>query len=163
MEPIKRFDALVAAMDTALVVVTVAVGDERDGCIVGFHSQASINPRRYVVWLSTANRTSRLAERADYLAVHVLAHDQHELAELFGGETGDDIDKLHRITWEAGPGGVPLLAACPHRFVGQVLQRHHDVGDHVAMVLAPVEAVAAELPEPLRLHHADDIEPGHPA
>jgi len=158
-----RFDDLVAAMDAALVVVTVAVSDERDGCLVGFHSQASIEPRRYVVWLSNANRTCRLAERADHLAVHVLASDQHELAELFGGETGDDIDKLARTTWEAGPGGVPLLGACPHRFAGRVVERHHSRGDHVGVLLEPIEVSGEGPSEPLRLRHSANIEPGHPA
>lgn len=163
MDLAERFDSVVAAMDAALLVVTVAVSDERDGCLVGFHSQASIEPRRYVVWLSAANRTCRLADRADYLAVHVLASDQHELAELFGGETGDDIDKLARTTWEAGPSGVPLLVACPHRFVGRVVERHHSRGDHVGVVLAPIEASGEGPSEPLRLHQASDITPGHPA
>lgn len=158
-----RFDDLVAAMDTALVVVTVAVGEERDGCLVGFHSQASIDPRRYSVWLSPANRTWRLAEQAEHLAVHVLASDQHDLAALFGGETGDDIDKLARTTWEAGPSGVPLLAACPHRFVGRVVERYHSGGDHVCVVLAPIEASGEGPADALRLRQAGDIEPGHPA
>ena len=117
------FSDLVASMDSAMVVVTVATEDERDGCLVGFHSQASIEPPIYAVWLSTANRTWRLAGQADHLAVHLLDEDQHDLAELFGGETGDDVDKLSRVEWEPGVAGVPLLAGCANRFVGRVTQR----------------------------------------
>ena len=50
--PSRPSTPIVAGLDAAMVVVTVAVGDERDGCLVGFHSQSSIDPRRYVVWLS---------------------------------------------------------------------------------------------------------------
>ena len=163
MEVTGDFDAVVAAMDTALVVVTVAAEDDRDGCLVGFHSQASIEPRRYVVWLSVANRTWRLAERSEQVAVHVLARGQHDLAEHFGGQTGDDVDKLADIPWDPGPGGVPLLVACPHRFVGRVIERLGTDGDHVGMVLEPIEVSGEGPRQPLRLHHADDIEPGHPA
>src|SRR3546814_18299938 len=87
------FDEIVAAMDTAMVVVTVADGDERDGCLVGFHSQCSIEPPRYVVWLSRANRTFEMASRATHLAVHPLAADTHPLDAHCGGETGDEDSK----------------------------------------------------------------------
>jgi flavin reductase (DIM6/NTAB) family NADH-FMN oxidoreductase RutF len=161
--PDRAFDALVAAMDSAMVVVTVAAGEERDGCLVGFHSQASIDPPRYAIWLSTANRTARLAQGADHLAVHLLGEEQHDLAELFGGATGDDVDKLVRTTWEAGPGGVPLLVACRNRFVGAIVDRHDAGGDHVCMVLRPTESSCGAAGRPLRLGAVTDIEPGHPA
>lgn len=161
--PDRAFDSLVAAMGSAMVVVTVAVDDERDGCLVGFHSQASIHPPRYAVWLSMANRTCSLARRAEHLAVHVLGAGQHDLAELFGGETGDEVDKLARTTWEAGPGGVPLLVVCPTRFVGRIVERHDAGGDHICVILEPTDAAAADELRPLRLADAIDIDPGHPA
>jgi flavin reductase (DIM6/NTAB) family NADH-FMN oxidoreductase RutF len=161
--PDPAFDELVATMDSAMVVVTVAVGAERDGCLVGFHCQASIDPPAYAVWLSTANRTTALAQRADQLAVHLLADDQHDVAQLFGGETGDEVDKLARSPWEPGPGGVPLLAACPDRFVGTVVERHDAGGDHLCVVLRPTATSAGGVAAPLRLTQARDIDPGHPA
>ncbi len=157
------FSDLVASMDSAMVVVTVATEDERDGCLVGFHSQASIEPPIYAVWLSTANRTCRLAGQADHLAVHLLDADQHDLAELFGGETGDDVDKLSRVEWEPGVAGVPLLRACDNRFVGRVTRRLDAGGDHVCVVLDPIEVSTGRRPTPLRLREATDIDPGHPA
>ncbi len=161
--PDPAFDDLVAAMDGAMVVVTVAHGEERDGCLVGFHSQASIDPPRYAVWLSTANRTWTLAERADVLAVHLLGADQHALAALFGGQTGDEVDKLARTTWEAGPGGVPLLVACRNRLVGAIVDRHDVGGDHVCVALRPTQTSCETPGHPLRLSAVTDIEPGHPA
>jgi flavin reductase (DIM6/NTAB) family NADH-FMN oxidoreductase RutF len=157
------FDQLVAAMDGAMVVVTVAVGDERDGCLVGFHSQASIDPPRYAVWLSKLNRTTALARHAQHLAVHVLGEDQHELAALFGGETGDEIEKLGQVSWEGGPDGVPLLTDCPSRFAGRVVESGEGIGDHLLFILDPTEARAGMPVTPLRLGGVTDIEPGHPA
>lgn len=153
-----------------MVVVTVDAGDERDGCLVGFHSQAGIEPRRYVVWLSLANHTTALAldPQATHLAVHLLAASDHDLAQHFGSVTADDagVDKFADLPWSPGPGGVPLLEALPDRFVGRILERTPVAGtDHVAIVLEPVEASArpgASEP-PLRLHQTDDIEAGHPA
>ena len=40
------------------------------------------------------------------------------LAELFGGETGDEVDKFARCAWHEGPEGVPMLDGCANRFVG---------------------------------------------
>ena len=156
------FDELVAAMDGALVVVTAATGDDRDGCLVGFHSQCSIEPRRYAVWLSKANRTHDIARRARHLAIHLVGRDDHDLAELFGGETGDDVDKLAQCDWEPGPGGVPLLARCSARFMGRVVERASGIGDHDLFVLEINHADGSDVPDALlRLSAATDIEPGH--
>lgn len=164
MDDGSAFDELVATMDGAMVVVTAAAGDERDGCLVGFHSQCSIEPRRYAVWLSKANRTHDIAQQSHHLAVHLLGCDDRDLAELFGGQTGDEVDKLARCEWEAGPGGAPLLARCPARFVGRVVESASGVGDHDFFVLDLVEASAAALPSaPLRLSAVTDIDPGHEA
>jgi len=161
------FDAVVARLDPAMVVVTAAAGTERDGCLVGFHAQAGIEPCRYVVWLSVVNRTYRIAGNATHLAVHALGAEDHPLAARFGGTTGDDVDKLADLSWTAGAGGAPLLADLPVRFTGRIVSRL-DVpgGDHVGFVLEPV---AGEEPagrgggEPFRLRAARDIQAGHPA
>jgi flavin reductase (DIM6/NTAB) family NADH-FMN oxidoreductase RutF len=158
------FDALVAAMDTAMVVVTTSVGREHAGCLVGFHSQCSIEPRQYAVWLSKVNRTYRVALLAEHVALHPLAAGDLDLAELFGGRTGDDVDKFARCDWQAGPGGVPLLTG---RAGGRTVLRRLaliDVGgDHACLVGEPV---LAERPArdvvPLRLSTADAVPPGHP-
>lgn len=163
MVPASAFADLVAAMDGAMLVVTAAVGEERDGCLVGFHSQSSIHPARYVVWLSTANRTWRLAQRAEHLGVHLLDRAQHDVAARFGGVTGDERDKLGDVPWTPGPGGVPLLDECSSRFVGRVLDRHDVGGDHVGVTLEPTDASFAPPLHPLRLGRVKDIEPGHPA
>jgi flavin reductase (DIM6/NTAB) family NADH-FMN oxidoreductase RutF len=95
--------------------------------------------------------------------VHVLGEHQRDLAELFGGETGDEVDKLARTTWEAGPGGVPLLVACPVRFLGRIASLHDIGGDHLGVILEPQDAQADSTSRPLRLSAVSDIDPGHPA
>ena len=66
---------IAAELGPALVIVTTAAGGERAGCLVGFHAQSSMDPQRYCVWLSKANHTARVAQRADYLAVHPVPED----------------------------------------------------------------------------------------
>ncbi len=160
--PIDAFDRIVAADDTAMVVVTAAADGERAGCLVGFHCQVSIEPRRYGVWLSRANHTYRVAAKGRSLAVHALRAGDHDLAALFGGETGDEHDKLADCDWSAGPDGVPLLDRCPDRFV-----LHHDGpvdlgGDHVLFIGEPQAATFTGSFAPLRLSAVNDVEAGHP-
>lgn len=157
------FDELVAQTATAMAVVTVAVDGEPSGCLVGFHCQCSIEPRRYAVWLSKANHTYDLAVQAETFALHFLAQGEHGLAAHFGGLTGDEVDKFADLAWEPGPGGVPLLDACPQRVVLRRLSLVDSGGDHVCLEGEPVAATTTGPFTPLRLSDVGDIEPGHPA
>lgn len=159
------FQRLTVVLDYPMFVVTAVAADdgERSGCLVGFATQTSIEPQRFLVCVSRKNHTHGVATRATHLGVHFVSADATELAELFGGETGDEVDKFARTPWRAGPHGVPLLDEAPNRFVGEVVARL-DAGDHEAFLLAPVWA---EAPEPdadeLDFDAAKRIEPGHPA
>ena len=158
------FDQLMSALDQSMVIVTTVADDERAGCLVGFHCQSSIDPPRYVVWLSQANHTHGVAERATTFAVHLVPADRHDLAELFGGHTDDDaLDKLARCDWEPGPDGVPLLVGCPDRFVGHRLDWLGGRGDHDGVVLEPVRADLVGSGPWMRLADATDIDAGHAA
>lgn len=160
----EAFDALVADLDYPMYVVTAAAdgGAERDGCLVGFATQASIGPPRLLVLLSKANRTYRLARRSDTLAVHYLHRGNGALAARFGGETGDEVDKLAGCAWRPGPGGVPVLEGTRGWVVGSVLDRL-DAGDHVAHLLEVVAAAVDGPGEPLGYRDVRETEPGHPA
>lgn len=156
------FVELAREIDYVMYVVTAAADGERAGCLVGFTTQSSIHPARFLVCLSRVNHTYRVACRSDVLAVHVVGADQTALAELFGGQTGDEIDKFAHCAWRPGPDGVPLIEAFPDWFAGRVLDRV-DLGDHVGFLLEPVDGQAGRGPRPLTFHRARHIEPGHPA
>lgn len=159
----REFDAAVGRFDTPLVVVTTTAGDQRGGCLVGFHSQCSIDPPRYAVWLSKANYTYRVALFATHVAVHGVAPDDRDVARLFGTDSGDETDKFAQCEWTEGPGGVPLLDACPHRFVLERVSLWDDGGDHVCFVGTPVDAHAVDGFEPMRLATGRALEAGHDA
>ncbi len=159
------FDALVGSLGPAMVVVTTSADGARAGCLVGFHSQCSIEPRRYAVWLSKLNETYRVAQRAETFAVHVLRADELGIAALFGGQTGDEVDKFTQCAWTEGPDGVPLLDACPDRIVGRRTDLLECGADHVCVVLEPfrTDRGPADAGPWLTLEQAEVIPPGHPA
>lgn len=153
---------LVSALDYPMFIVTVAADGERAGCLVGFTTQASIDPPRFLVCLSDKNRTFQVAARADTLVVHLVPSDAGELADLFGGETGDEIDKFARCDWRPGPAGTPILDGCPNWFAGRVVERM-TAGDHQAIVLEPFESHSEHDATQFTFHRAKRIEPGHEA
>jgi flavin reductase (DIM6/NTAB) family NADH-FMN oxidoreductase RutF len=153
---------LAAGLDAPIVIVTAAAPDgRRSGCLVGFWTQCSIHPPRVLACISKANHTLPVATAAAVLAVHWLAEDDRSLAKLFGGETGDEVDKFERCSWRPGPGDVPVLDGVKGWVAGPVVGRF-DVGDHVAFVLEP-EAGADDDPSTgqLGFQAVKDVEPGH--
>lgn len=156
-------DTLMAGRDTSMVIVTTATDTERAGCLVGFHSQCSIDPVRYAIWLSKANHTCRVATYAPYLAIHFVTTADRALAELFGTTTGDDIDKFSHCNVEVGIDGVPLLVDCPNRLIVRRTAFLEEGSDHLCFVTEPVEASAAADYRPLRFSDVADLTAGHTA
>jgi flavin reductase (DIM6/NTAB) family NADH-FMN oxidoreductase RutF len=159
----KEFDDLVTQLDPAMAIVTTVAGDERGGCLIGFHTQCSIDPPRYVVWLSKANHTYRVGLHARQFAVHFLGEDDLELARLFGTTTGDEHDKFGECRWAPDPDGVPLLEQCPSRFVATKVALLDEGSDHVCLVLAPRAADVTRDLRPMRLSQTKELDPGHEA
>jgi flavin reductase (DIM6/NTAB) family NADH-FMN oxidoreductase RutF len=145
-----------------MMVVTAAAAGERSGCLVGFGTQCSIDPPRFAVWISRKNHTFGVAEQAGVLAVHFLSTEDRGLAELFGGETDDEVDKFARCRWHEGPGGAPVLEDCTRWFAGEVIERI-PADDHVGFLLAPVEAHTERWSGQLGFQSARSISPGHEA
>jgi flavin reductase (DIM6/NTAB) family NADH-FMN oxidoreductase RutF len=143
-----------------MLIVTASAEGENAGCLVGFATQCSIDPPRFLVCLSDKNHTLPVAQRGDALLVHFVQADEKDLAELFGSQTGDDVDKFAQCAWREGPGGAPVLEACGNWFAGRVLERL-PAGDHVAFLIDPLEAHADRSEEPFVFHRAKAIAPGH--
>jgi flavin reductase (DIM6/NTAB) family NADH-FMN oxidoreductase RutF len=155
-----RFNALVGGLDYPMFIVTVSDGARRAGCLVGFAAQCSIDPPRFMVWLSGKNHTYLVAKGADRLAVHVPAADQRSLVALFGTRTGHEVDKFADCEWRDGPGGVPLLTDCPQWFVGRVLSRH-DTGDHQGLLLVPTDVSDEHGHPQVPFQEVKDLNPGN--
>lgn len=160
--PGRQLDRLIDGLDYPMFVVTTSHGDERAGCLVGFTTQASLDPPRLLVCLSVKNRTHRVARLASTLAVHRLRPDQHDLAALFGATTGDDVDKFSRCRWRQSVGGAPVLVDSPRWMVGTILERL-DLGDHVGYLLEPVDSQASDDAPAMSFQQTRALSPGHPA
>jgi flavin reductase (DIM6/NTAB) family NADH-FMN oxidoreductase RutF len=161
MAEVTPFAQFARSLDYPLYVVTTAADGERSGCLIGFATQCSIRPPRFLACLSKKNHTYELALRASVLAVHRIEKDRKPLAELFGGETGDEVDKFAAVGWHETH-GVPVLDDCPCWFAGNILERI-DLGDHMGFMLDPIDAQPVAEKGQLTYQQARDIEAGHKA
>jgi flavin reductase (DIM6/NTAB) family NADH-FMN oxidoreductase RutF len=161
MPELGPFHDLVSRLDYPMAVVTAAADGERSGCLVGFHTQCSLDPPRFLVCMSQTNHTFPVAARSEHLAVHVMDRADQPLAELFGEETGDDVDKFAGCAWRESH-GVPVLTDVRAWFVGRVLARV-PFGDHVGHVLEPVDAQVTGEWHQLGFQQVKTLNPGHPA
>lgn len=128
---------------------------------MGFANEVSIHPARFLVCISKTNATYPVALEAERLAVHAIPREQLGLAKLFGGETGDDVDKFTRCSWQPAAGdATPLLSDCPTWLLGTIRDRV-DFGDHVGHVLEPGESHDGPEAEYLTVRDLADLVPGH--
>ena len=146
-----------------MFVVTTQADGHASGCLVGFATQTSLRPPRFLIGISRRNHTFKVACQSEHLAVHVLTRREVKLARLFGGQTGDEIDKFEYCSWHSGPEDMPILDDAVAWFVGKTLSRI-DVGDHVGYLLEPIAGHAPECSENLvTFSDVNDLEPGHEA
>ncbi|MGV9410030.1 flavin reductase family protein [Nocardia sp. NPDC003693] len=158
------FDSLIARADDSMWIVTTVADGERAGCLMGFGTQVSITPRRFLACLSKRNHTYGVATRAQHLALQLLPAEGLALAQLFGAETGTEINKFEHSEWQEGPHSLPILTAVSGWFTGEIVQTT-DLGDHVGFLLAPTAADVPvdETAQPLRFAAVADLRPGHRA
>jgi flavin reductase (DIM6/NTAB) family NADH-FMN oxidoreductase RutF len=153
------FEDLMAMLDYPALVVTTQAAGQPAGCLVSFTTRTSVEPPRFLVGVAKSSHTFAVASRSQHLAVHVLSRRHRALAELFGGQTGHQINKFDRCSWRAGPQGMPMLDDAIAWFVGRTVN-WIDAGDHVAYLLEPVATWAPEPSDedPLYLSDIDDID-----
>jgi flavin reductase (DIM6/NTAB) family NADH-FMN oxidoreductase RutF len=155
------FHAAVSQLDYPMIIVTAAADGERSGCLVGFHTQCSIDPERFLVCISRRNHTAEIAMASEHLAVHFLDRADHPLSLLFGERTGDEVDKFAECAWQERR-GVPVLTGTKAWVVGRVVDRI-PLGDHTGHVLEPVEGQVEGTLAQLSFQQVKEMEPGHSA
>jgi flavin reductase (DIM6/NTAB) family NADH-FMN oxidoreductase RutF len=143
-------------------VVTAAADGEMSGCLVGFVTQSSIAPVRFIICVSRANHTHGIARRSGGLGLHLLGSDQRELASLFGETTGDVVDKFADVSWSTGITGAPRLTECAAWIEGSIIGSF-DAGDHEALLVNVVDGGPGSHRGRLMLEDVSDFESGHPA
>ena len=128
---------------------------------MGFATEVSISPARFLACISRLNATFPVANSADRLAVHAVTETQRDLAELFLRRDRRRCRQVQSLRVDgrgrrhADPDGVSDLV--PGRIVERI-----DLGDHVGFVLHPESWHDGGAITQLTVRELDEIVPGHP-
>ncbi|WP_442809774.1 flavin reductase family protein [Streptomyces sp. SR27] len=129
------------------VAIITAMGERQP---VGFTatSLASVSSAPALLSFGVGRNASSWATvcAAEYVAVHLLAHDQQELASTFARSGANRFAPPTR--WSAGPHGVPLLDGVP---AAMVCRKVYDLpaGDHTVVIAQPIRAYQGRQARPL--------------
>lgn len=122
------------ALGTFTTGVTIITACQADGKLVGVTANSfnsvSLDPPLVLWSLSKSSNSLPAFEAAEYWAVHILSHDQDQLATHFSKPS---YDKFAGFDLETGMGGAPLLEGCTTRMQCKTAYRY-DGGDHIIMV-----------------------------
>nr|AVW82923.1 flavin reductase [Nocardia interforma ATCC 21072] len=133
----------------AVAIITAAGADGPVGVTVSSFGSASMRPPLVVAWIGATASAWPVLSTVPLFAVHLLGTGQRELADLFARRGADRFGP--GTAWKLDDDGVPHLLDAPVRMRCRTEQRVV-VGDHVALVGAPVEIQAAEEMPPLVRH-----------
>ena len=116
----------------------------------------SLDPPLVAVHLGLRASTLRAVLDAEHFAVHVLAHDQRELAARFARS---GVDRFARLAWHERA-GVPVLDGVPLWLRARVTLRQ-ELGDHLQVVGEVVElgGTTPDGPHTALVHHGGDLVP----
>jgi len=125
------FRAALAMFATGVTIVTArSAAGEPIGLTANSFNSVSIVPP-LVLWSLSRQAGSMTAfERGSHYAIHILAADQHALAERFASK---DVDRFEGLAFREGAGGVPLLDGAAAVFECFNRSRYQE-GDHVIFV-----------------------------
>lgn len=151
-----------ARLNYPMFIVTTTGEGEMSGCLIGFATQCSVHPVRFAAFISKKNHTYGVASKSRALAIHVVPEDGMELAKLFGGETGDEVDKFEGLEWKPGPLGSPVLSGVPNWCEGPIVESL-DAGDHNCFIIEPLHGESEKEVVALSFDTAKVIDPGHDA
>jgi len=120
-------------MPQAVFVVTGAAGEETAGMTACWVSRVSHRPPLFAVAIHHGSHTRGVVADGGCFCIHILCHNQVDLARRFGSVTGQQVDKLARIAWRRGESGAPVLEDVLGYLDCRVVDRF-EVGDHTLFV-----------------------------
>lgn len=127
-----QFRAALGMFATGVTIVTARAPDGRCvGLTANSFNSVSLAPP-LVLWSLARTAGSMPAfSRGSHYAVHILAANQHALAERFASKTV--VDRFEGVAWHAGEHDVPLLDGAAAVF--ECFNRsQYEEGDHVIFV-----------------------------
>ena len=94
---------------SGVTVVTALSEGQVHGMTVSSFASLALEPPLVLVSLEQLARTHDMVERSGQFGVTILAQDQQELSDRFGGRIGDSLDRFAGLETETLWSGVPFV------------------------------------------------------
>jgi len=133
----------------AVAVITTSHRDAPVGLLVTSLASVSATPALISFNVSLTSSSWPALRTCEHIGVHVLAHDQEDLAGRFARKGADRFTAA--TGWQLGPFRVPLIDDVAARSIAVVEQRV-PAGDHVIVVARLLDVSTRDELAPL-LHH----------
>ena len=126
-EPEKSLRAALGSFVSGITVITCTDADQNPrGITVSSFCSLSLEPPMLLWCLAKNAGSADTFQNTPRFRVHVLAHDQWPVAELFASR---NIDRFKRVDWSLTETGLPALENCAAFFECSRSQVY-DGGDH---------------------------------
>jgi flavin reductase (DIM6/NTAB) family NADH-FMN oxidoreductase RutF len=133
----------------AVAVITTSHQGVPVGLLVTSLASVSATPPLISFNVSRTSSSWPALQACEHIGLHVLAHDQEELAGRFARKGADRFNAETR--WHTGPFRVPLIDDVAARSVA-VIEQRLEAGDHVIVVARLLDVSTRDELAPL-LHH----------
>jgi flavin reductase (DIM6/NTAB) family NADH-FMN oxidoreductase RutF len=134
----ERMKDVLGTFTTGVVVVTT-VADRPLGFTCQSFASLSLDPPLVSFAPARTSTTWPQIRAVGGFCVNVLAHDQHELSELFARQ---GVDRFAQVGWTPSPSGAPIIEGVS-AWVDCDLETEYDGGDHT-IVVGAVRALQAD-------------------
>ncbi|WP_093029714.1 flavin reductase family protein [Ruegeria marina] len=128
-ETIRAFRDALGCFGTGVTVITTFSNKGPAAITANSFASVSLEPALVLWCLANASNRYETFANARHYAIHVMAEDQHELAQGFAR---DGLDFSH-ADWTIGLNGIPTLRRALARFDCRLAARH-PAGDHQILV-----------------------------
>jgi flavin reductase (DIM6/NTAB) family NADH-FMN oxidoreductase RutF len=118
---------------TGVTVVTALSEGQKHGMTVSSFTSLALEPALVLVSLEALARTHGMVERSGRFGVTILAQDQQEVSDRFGGRIADSEDRFAGLETETLRSGVPFVKGGLAYFDCQVVAQH-PAGTHTLFI-----------------------------
>ena len=138
-------------LSNGMYVITSRDGEHYGAATVTWVSQASFKPPLIMAAIRTDSNVFQCLSGSGFAAIHILGHDQQDLAQKFFLPTVTANEIINGEEYTEGITKSPILRNIQAHVECRVLRILDDVGDHALVVLEVIEAECKHLQRPLTI------------
>lgn len=148
MEPKTKQKAL-RLLTNGMYVLTARSGEKFGAATITWVSQASFKPPLVMAALRKDGSVFQCLIESRAAVLHVLAHDQKDIAQKFFAPTRNSAGHLNGEPFTLAKNSAPLLANLPAYIECAVVDVNDRLGDHALVILEVTNAALLRDIEPL--------------